>query len=112
MGTYSHAAVVYEPDNLALTRDDRRDVEGCTDLARTLGYERLILHRLELSDGGTASEVVCAHRTGEAWSTWVFARSGKRIVAWSALSGADMGVFPDMAAALQAVLFAGVTDTH
>ena len=92
---------------MALTAADKRDIETSAPFARALGYGRLVVHSVETADGCGADEIVSAYRAGETWSTWAFARSGDLIVAWNALTGADMGAFPDMLQAVRSVLLRG-----
>jgi hypothetical protein len=75
--------------------------------ARALGYGRLSVHAIEATDEYGAGEIVCAYRAGETWSSWVFARIGAVIIAWSAVTGKDVGPFPDMLQALHSVLRGG-----
>ena len=104
MRTGGDAAVLNGPDTLALTAADKRDIEASRPFARALGYGRLSIHAVDMSDGSGADEIVSAHRADEKWSTWAFARAGDRIVAWSALTGDDVGAFPDMLQAVRSVL--------
>ena len=62
------------------------------------------IHECDGDTDGEYGDFVCLHRTGEAWSRWGFARKGARINVWCCLTGADIGEFPSMAAAFEAVL--------
>lgn len=92
---------------LSLSFQDRQDVATSTDYADRVGYDRLTIHHLGRWNGLEICDIVFAHRYGEAWASWVFARTGDMIQAWSALTGADAGSFPAMATALRAVLQSG-----
>jgi hypothetical protein len=43
------------------------------------------------------------HRVNETWSAWGLARRGTHIVMWNSLSGVDVGNFPSVATALDAI---------
>jgi hypothetical protein len=83
---------------------DRTDLQSCKNYVLALGYEALTVHAVDPLDGVAASELACTCRVGETWMTWVFARIDDRILAWSALTGADAGSFTSMSEAIRCVL--------
>jgi hypothetical protein len=87
-----------------LTSIDRMELCDWQDAARAGGYDRMNIHECDGDAEGEYGDFVCLHRTGEAWSRWGFARKGAWINVWCCLTGADIGKFPSMAAAFEAVL--------
>jgi hypothetical protein len=68
---------------------------------RELGYDRLETHSSDVSNGDGPAAFVCAYHAKGSLAALVFAREGAHIVAWSGLTGADIGVFADMADAIR-----------
>ncbi len=87
-----------------LTPLDRMDVCQWRETARSSGYDRMIIHEHELGDDGEFGDFLCLHRRGEAWSRWGFARKGSLVSVWCCLTGADIGEFPSLSAAFEAIM--------
>jgi hypothetical protein len=87
-----------------LTQQDKQDVRAFRGRAEAAGYDALIVHQMSPTDEIEVLDYVSAHRAGEAWSTWGFARVADLINAWNALNCSDVGSFPSMEAALRGVL--------
>ena len=83
---------------------DKRDLPGCRDYCLALGYDRVVVDRMVLFDTDEAVDIVSVCRRGEVWATWMFARDGDTVAAWSALTGADAGPFLSLAEAVHSVL--------
>ncbi len=95
-----------------LTPLDRMDLSDWREAARAAGYDRMDIHECEENDDGEYGDFVCLHRRGEAWSRWGFARKGTMINVWCCLTGADIGEFPSITAAFEAVLPGAVAKPH
>jgi hypothetical protein len=87
-----------------LTSIDRMELSDWQEAARAAGYDRMNIHECDGSPDGEYGDFVCLHRRGEAWSRWGFARKGTKINVWCCLTGADIGEFPSVNAAFEAVL--------
>jgi hypothetical protein len=87
-----------------LTSIDRMELSCWQEAARAAGYDRMNIHECDGSSNGEFGDFVCLHRRGEAWSRWGFARKGIVINVWCCLTGADIGEFPSVHAAFEAVL--------
>jgi hypothetical protein len=87
-----------------LTALDRMDINLWRDQARRCGYDRMVVHEREPGDFSEMGNILCLYREGEAWSSWAFARIGGKVTAWCSVTGADLGEFPSLGAAFQAVM--------
>ena len=87
-----------------LTPRDRMDLCAWREAVYAAGYEKINIHEREDGDDSDFGDFLCLHRRNEAWSRWGFARKGALVTVWCCLTGADIGEFPTMAAALEAVL--------
>jgi hypothetical protein len=87
-----------------LTSLDRIEIGRWLDHARHCGYDRMVIHEREPGDFPEMGNILCLHRTGEAWSRWVFARQGAVVSVWCSKTGVDLGAFPTLAAAFEAVM--------
>jgi hypothetical protein len=74
------------------------------DAIRIAGYDRMFIHEREAGEDGSFGNFLCLHRRGEAWSRWGFARKGNSVCAWCCLTGVDIGDYPSLSAAFEAVL--------
>jgi hypothetical protein len=87
-----------------LTSLDRIEISRWVVHARNCGYDRMVIHEREPGDFPEMGNILCLHRTGEAWSRWVFARQGAMVSVWCSKTGVDLGAFPTLAAAFEAVM--------
>jgi hypothetical protein len=87
-----------------LTSRDRIEIGRWLDHARRSGYDRMVIHEREPGDFPEMGNILCLHRIGEAWSRWVFARQGAVVSVWCSKTGVDLGEFPTLAAAFEAVM--------
>jgi hypothetical protein len=87
-----------------LTQRDKQDVAELRTQAGAAGYDRLVIHVVVVNGTPGTTDYVAAYRAGKRWSSWGFARNGKRICSWNALNSADAGTFPSMSEALGEVL--------
>ena len=92
-----------------LTQQDRQDVADLRNAAAAAGYNALMVHVVSISDDCRTTDYVAAYRTGEPWSSWGFARDGRRICSWNALTSADAGTFSSMSEALGFILLGAAT---
>ncbi len=90
-----------------LTLRDKQDVAALRIQADAAGYDRLTIHVVVVNGTPGTTDYVAAYRAGERWSQWGFARHGKRICSWDALTSADAGTFANMSEALVEVLLGG-----
>lgn len=96
--------VLRRPATQHLTARDR--IEACRwdEAARLFGYDRLVIHERLSSDPPEVGNFLSIYRTGEPWATWGLARRDDEIFAWNCATGADIGVFESVNAALLAIL--------
>jgi hypothetical protein len=87
------------------------DVTGWHEAARLAGFDRMVIHELDNGDAVGVGNFLSVYRRGEAWSRWGFARKDATIRAWCCLTGADVGEFETLGAALAAVLHGRSGDT-
>ena len=87
-----------------LTPHDRIDVTAWQERAGQAGFDRMVIHDRDDGDASEVGNFLSVYRSGQAWSRWGFARSGRRLRAWCCLTGADVGEFDSMADALEQVL--------
>lgn len=93
-----------EADGTArLSMRDRMDVLALRELARGLGYDRMVIHERQPGDPPELESVLGIYRRGEAWCAWWLARRGAEIRAWSGVHGTEAGPWPTLAAALAAL---------
>ncbi|MEJ0047437.1 MAG: hypothetical protein WDN04_15985 [Rhodospirillales bacterium] len=90
-----------------LTLSDRMEAMMWLEQARGYGYDRLVVHERSPDDPPEVESFLSIYRRGEAWASWGVARSGGSILAWSSVSGADVGRFASVADALAALLSCG-----
>ena len=72
--------------------------------ASKAGYDRMVIHDRDEGDASEVGNFLSVYLRGQAWSRWGFARGGACIRAWCCLTGADVGEFDSLNAALTAVL--------
>lgn len=87
-----------------LTPRDRMDVSQLRDQVRVSGYDRMVIHDVEPGETSGVGNFLSLYHAGEPWSRWCFARTGGSLIAWCALSGADIGRFGSLPEALKSVL--------
>jgi len=87
-----------------LTPRDKQDVADLRLQAEAAGYDTLMIHVVVVNGLLGTTDYVAAYRAGERWSRWGFARSGKSICSWNALTSDDAGTFSSMSEALGQVL--------
>jgi len=87
-----------------LTALDRIEIGRWRDHARRSGYDRMVIYEREAGDFPEMGDILCLHRTGEAWSRWVFARQGAMVRVWCSKTGVDVGAFPTLGAAFESVM--------
>jgi hypothetical protein len=92
-----------------LTQQDRQDVADLRNQAAAAGYDCLMIHVVSVSEGCRTTDYVAAYRAGEPWSSWGFARDGRRICSWNALTSVDWGIFASMSEALGSILLGAAT---
>jgi len=83
---------------------DRMEINRWREHARLSGYDRMVIHEREPGDYAEMGNFLSLYRAGEAWSRWVFARKGHALSVWCSVTGVDLGEFPTLAAAFQAVM--------
>ena len=88
----------------SLTKRDKQEVADFMPYAEGAGYDALMIHIVAADEGFGARDYVSAYRTGEAWSSWGFARNGEIICSWNALTSKDSGTFETMSQALGCIL--------
>lgn len=104
-----------EVDNVVAFRPRAAAVPGLTaaDLAEAFqwrealtgqGYDRILVHEREFGDPPEFGSFLSLYRTGEPWARWSIARAGDNLTAWCCLTGADIGVFDSVTAALQVAI--------
>lgn len=90
--------------DLGLSSRDKMDVAKWRDIARMAGFDRLVVHDREYGDSASFENFLSVYRAGEVWSCFGFVRQGNIVRAWSSLTGAELGEFPDLATAFACVL--------
>ncbi len=88
----------------SLSHFDEHDLAACRDYILTLGYDDATVAKVGSPDSGEDADIVSICRRGEPWATWMFARNGDAISAWSALTGEDAGTFLSLSEAVRSVL--------
>jgi hypothetical protein len=108
LAAYVSASRVRHPgqdrQGTCFTARDRIEISQWRETARQAGYDRLVVHHRDAGDALDVGSFLSVYAVGSAWSRWGFARRGEVVVAWCALTGADIGEFPSLAKALQTVL--------
>lgn len=83
-----------------LTLRDRVEAMRWADAVRPFGISRAAIH-----SGGDPQigDFILIYLTGALWASWVVGCKGEGYSVWRAGSGADLGVFSTLTAALEAV---------
>jgi hypothetical protein len=87
-----------------LTAQDKKDVAEFRPQAEAAGYDALMIHVMAAADNLGTRDYVTACRTGQAWSSWGFARNGDIICSWNTLTSRDTASFSTMSEALGCIL--------
>jgi hypothetical protein len=103
-GINDHGTFYEAREPWLLNHFDRRDLSACREYCLALGYDRVVVDRMGSYDSRDVVEIVCICRRGEVWATWMCARNGDTVIAWSALTGEDAGFFLSLSEAMHSVL--------
>lgn len=95
-----------------LTLRDRLDIASWREPAQHCGYDRLTIHERLAGDPPDVDSYLSVYPRGEPWSRFGVARVAGQVIAWYCRTGADIGRFPSVAAALLTLLPDGVASRH
>jgi len=85
-----------------LTAQDRREAVCWSQGVAGL-WCRLVIYA-DPTEDEDIGDFVSIYRLGQSWASWGVARRGDQILLWQSDHGVDIGAFPTMADALQAIL--------
>lgn len=92
-----------------LNTKDRIEILAWAEEARVYGYDRVVVRERHPQDDPQIGDFLAIYRTDEKWAAWGVARNGASLRVWRCGSGADLGVFDNIEAALAAILAASPT---
>lgn len=84
-----------------LTSRDWQDVTAWSFGVRRGG--ELVVHERERYGAADVADIISVYRRGERWASWCLARSGRVVHAWRCTDGRDVGEWPTMREALDAI---------
>ncbi|MEJ1975242.1 MAG: hypothetical protein WDN49_03425 [Acetobacteraceae bacterium] len=68
------------------------------------GFDRIVIHEQVGGEAPEDGDFVLVYRSGDRWARWGAARQGTHILLWRCANGAEVGIFPTMRQALDALL--------
>lgn len=86
------------------TLQDRLEIVRHAAALGSAGRDRLVIHERLPIDPPDIGDWLSIYRPGESWACCGIARQRGRIVAWSSVTGEDLGPFATLREALQAML--------
>ena len=86
------------------TLQDRLEIVRCAAALGSAGGDRLVIHDRLPTDPPEIGDWLSIYRPGEIWACCGIARQRGRILAWSSVTGEDVGPFATLREALQAML--------
>jgi hypothetical protein len=72
--------------------------------AAAYGFDRVVIHEQIGGQSPEDGDFVLIYRMGDRWARWGAARQGAHILLWRCANGAEVGIFPTMQEALDALL--------
>jgi hypothetical protein len=91
------------PRSHRLTLRDRIAILAWDEAARLAGYDRVVIRERQPQDDPHIGDYLSVYRAGESWAAWGLARQGWTLRVWRCATGADIGDFPSIEAALAAI---------
>lgn len=82
---------------------DRVALQGWSTRAALIGYSRVVIEPGMPGAAPDRASYALIYERNDPWSRWGLAREHGRIVAWCSRTGADLGEWDTMAAALAAL---------
>jgi hypothetical protein len=68
------------------------------------GFDRIVIHEQMSGDGPEDGDFVLIYRMGDRWARWGAARQGAHVLLWRCANGVEVGAYPTMGEALNALL--------
>ena len=72
--------------------------------ATAYGFDRIVIHEQIGGQSPEEGDFVLIYRMGDRWARWGAARQGSQILLWRCANGVEVGIFPTMREALDALL--------
>ncbi len=87
-----------------LLPEDKTEACAWELTAMAYGFDRIVIHEQMGGSGPEDGDFVLIYRTGDRWARWGAARQGGQVLLWRCANGVEVGAFPTMREALNALL--------